>query len=193
MTPPRPARGTLVSARPKLAARHFGAAIRPFRSERTVVMIISSRLRQALAMSFGTAALAATLGTAQATVYNPPINMAHGIEYMSGGVGDDEAQLMQTVLPRWPASFVFTVAGQPAGEAATAVEVTVRSADGEVLIDHVRAGGPYMVARLEPGNYLVEAAWGGHTQTQQITVHAGVDTRTEFKWPEEAGVHSAHS
>jgi len=156
-------------------------------------MIISSRLRQALALSFGTAALAATLGTAHANAYNPPINMAHGIEYMSGGVGDDEAQLMQAVLPRWPASFVFTVAGQPAGEAATAVEVTVRSEAGEVLIDHVRVGGPYMVARLDPGSYQVEAVLGGHVLTQQVTVRAGVDTRTEFKWPEGAGVRSARS
>jgi len=151
------------------------------------------RLRGALAWALGAGALAATLGSAHAAVYNPPINMVHGIEYMSGGITEDEAQLMQTVLPRWPASFVFTVAGKPVADPAAMLEVTVRSASGEVLIDHVRAGGPYMVVRLDPGAYHVEAVLGGQKLTQDVTVRAGVDTRTEFKWPDSAGLRSARS
>ena len=48
-------------------------------------------------------------------VYNPPIHMMNGVEYMSGGVSSDEAELMETVAPRWPATFEFADQGRKAG------------------------------------------------------------------------------
>lgn len=155
-------------------------------------MLIPTTLRTLATLALG-GALAAALGAAHATAFNPPINMVHGIEYMSGGVDTDEAQLMETVLPRWPASFVFSVQGQAPSTLASEVEVTVRSASGEVLLDHVRAGGPFMVARLAPGTYQVEAVVGGKALTQEVTVRAGEDTRTEFTWPEGTAVRQARS
>ena len=71
--------------------------------------LISPRARPlAAALLCGALAFGALATSAQAA-FNPPIRMSHGIEYMSGGIGSDEAKLMETVLPRWPASFEFAI------------------------------------------------------------------------------------
>jgi hypothetical protein len=129
-------------------------------------------------------------------VYNPPIYMAHGIEYMSGGIGSDEAQLMETVLPRWPAAFEFSVKDHKgADDFAASVHITVRDNSGIALLDHVASGGPFMVARLDPGNYEVEAQLGSQTLKQELHVMPGTSTKATFVWPAgtdmaAAGTHS---
>ncbi|MDM0111734.1 hypothetical protein QTI66_06205 [Variovorax sp. J22R133] len=132
-------------------------------------------------------------GGALAAVFNPPIRMAHGVEYMSGGIGADEAQLMQTVAPRWPAAFEFAIKDGKGADFAADVKVTVRDDKGNVLLDHVNSGGPYFVARLEPGRYAVEATLAGQVMKQEITVQAGTSTRTVFEWPAGTDMQSARS
>ena len=60
--------------------------------------------RTMLVLCSGALLAFACLG-AHAAVFNPPIRMAHGVEYMSGGISSDEADLMRTVEERWPAAF----------------------------------------------------------------------------------------
>ncbi|HYP82426.1 hypothetical protein [Variovorax sp.] len=128
---------------------------------------------------------------AHATTYNPPIRMSHGVEYMSGGIGSDEAQLMRTVEPRWPASFEFAMAEGQRADFAANVKVTVRKDNGEVVLDQVLSGGPIMVVRLDPGRYTVEAAFDGKVLSRQILVNAGSSTHSVFEWPAGAGVSTA--
>jgi hypothetical protein len=147
--------------------------------------------RPAAALAIGSASLFGAL--AAHAVYNPPIHMTNGIEYMSGGVGSDEAALMKTVSPRWPASFEFAVKDKSNGDFAAGVSVTVRDSSGREVLKQVTADGPYMVARLDPGHYEVEATLAGQTLKQQIEIHAGTGTRTVFEWPAGTDTASAHS
>lgn len=141
-----------------------------------------SRMRPLAAVLFCGAALLGALSSAQAAV-NPPIYMSHGIEYMSGGIGSDEAQLMETVAPRWPATFEFAVKDSKGADFAANVHVTVRDAHGVALIDNVTSGGPFMVARLEPGSYEVEARLGSQVLKQQVRVPEGASAKASFVWP----------
>lgn len=141
-----------------------------------------SRMRPVAAALFCGAVLLSALSSAQAAV-NPPIYMSHGVEYMSGGIGSDEAQLMETVSPRWPATFEFAVKDGKSADFAANVHVTVRDAHGVALIDNVTSGGPFMVARLEPGNYDVEATLGGQVLKQQVRVPEGASAKASFVWP----------
>ncbi|MDM0107495.1 hypothetical protein QTH97_21285 [Variovorax sp. J22R24] len=125
-------------------------------------------------------------------VFNPPIHMANGIEYMSGGVSSDEAELMETVAPRWPATFEFSIRDRKPSDFAGEVLVTVRNASGEPVLSRVVADGPFMVVRLDPGRYEVEATLSGQTMKQQVEIIAGSGTRTLFVWPAGTSV-SAHS
>lgn len=116
-------------------------------------------------------------------VVNPPIRMTHGVEYMSGGIGSDEAKLMETVSPRWAATLEFAVKDGKAADFAADVRVTVRDGSGNAVLDQVTANGPFLLARLEPGRYEVEATLGGQTLKQPLTVMAGGAAKLNFLWP----------
>lgn len=146
--------------------------------------------RPLAALVLGSSALLGAM--AAHAVFNPPIQMTNGIEYMSGGVGSEEAELMQSVEPRWPASFEFAVKDGKKQVFAVSVVVTIRELDGRPLLSQVTAGGPFMVARLEPGRYEVEATLAGQTLKQQVEVLAGQSIHTVFVWPAGTDV-SAHS
>ena len=137
----------------------------------------------AAAMLCGGALLGAL--SAQA-VTNPPIRMTHGIEYMSGGIGSDEAKLMETVAPRWPATLEFATQDHKNADFAADVRVTVRDASGKAVLDNVRSSGPFLVARLDPGRYEVEATLGGQMLKQALTVRSGIATKAMFEWPAQA-------
>jgi len=142
----------------------------------------------------GAAMLALACVGAQATAYNPPIQMAHGVEYMSGGVGSDEAELMRTIEPRWPAVFEFAVKDGKSADFAAGVVLTVRDAQGNVLLDSVHATGPYLVARLDPGRYTVDAVLAGQKIQREISVGGpGTSTKNVFEWPQGTDMQSAKS
>lgn len=131
---------------------------------------------------------AALLGALAARAANPEIHFTNGIEYMSGGVGSDEAQFMATVSPRWAATLEFAVkdpADKRAADFAANVKVQVRDVDGKALLD-ATAEGPFMLARLEPGRYQVEATLNGQTLRQELTVRAGEPSKATFVWPGSA-------
>jgi hypothetical protein len=143
---------------------------------------------------FTGAVLAVGMGNAHAsTTYNPPIQMTQtGIEYMSGGATPDEAKLMKTVEPRWPASFEFDAKGQGPMPTSALVMVTVRDAgSGAVVLNDVTAGGPYMVARLDPGRYQVTATRAGQTVSHDIDVGRYTAAHAVFDWNVGTGVASS--
>ena len=135
---------------------------------------------------------AALLGALSAQAANPPIHFTNGIEYMSGGVGSDEAKFMETVSPRWAATLEFAVkdpADRQGADFAASVKVQVRdAASGTALLNAV-SDGPFMLARLEPGRYEVEATLNGQTLKQELTVQAGLPSKATFVWPSSA-LHS---
>lgn len=152
--------------------------------------ISSTRARPLAAALLCGAVLFGALSPAHATV-NPPIHMTNGIEYMSGGIGSDEAKLMETVAPRWPATFEFAIKDHKSAEFASDVRLTVRDSRGNALLDNVNSAGPFMVARLDPGTYEVEARLRGNTLKQTLHVMPGAPARLEFLWP--AGTDMAAS
>ena len=145
--------------------------------------------RPVAALALGGASLLGALAVHAA--YNPPIHMANGIEYMSGGISSDEAALMQTVAPRWPATFEFAIKDHKGAEFASDVRVTVRDSHGTALLDNVESAGPFMVARLDPGTYEVEARLRGNTLKQTLQIRPGTPARVAFVWPAGTDMASA--
>jgi len=138
--------------------------------------------RPLLALAWGVAALG--LGTTAQAITNPPIQMApQGVEFMCGGKNKDEIAFMEMVAPRWAATFEFAVAHGPRGEFPEAVQVKVTDKynGGEVM--QATSSGPFMLARLQPGTYDVQATLGDLTITRTVTVALGVPGRTLFLWP----------
>jgi len=131
-------------------------------------------------------ALCAASSSQAAVVSNPPIRMAaQGIEYMCGGSGQAEAAFMQTVAPRWAASFQFAMnqGGDEARARVAGVRLVVRDRyNGYQMLD-VMADAPHLLARLPPGSYTVEATLDGLTLIQPLNVVQGRGAHASFVWP----------
>ena len=121
--------------------------------------------------------------SAHALTTNPPIRMAQGIEYMCGGKSSAEAEFMRMVSPRWAATLEFSVNRARSGEVPADVKVVVRERySGRPVMEAV-SGAPFMLARLDPGAYEVEATLAGITLQQPLIVFNGMASRAAFVWP----------
>jgi hypothetical protein len=114
---------------------------------------------------------------------NPPIRVAQGIEYMCGGKSSAEAAFMETVAPRWAATFEFAVSRGKPGQFPSDVKVVVRDRYSGRLVMETATGSPFMLARLDPGAYEVEATLAGITLQQPLTVFNGLSAKAQFVWP----------
>ncbi|MDM0046773.1 carboxypeptidase-like regulatory domain-containing protein [Variovorax dokdonensis] len=136
-------------------------------------------------------AVLGAVGAAQAAVFqNPSIQMTpQGVEFMCGGSGGEERAFMEMVSPRWAASFQFAANQGKAGErsAVAGVRLRVRDAYNDFQLMDVRADGPFLLARLRPGTYTVEATMDGLTLIQRLNVVQGGSAKALFVWPSNLG------
>ncbi|WP_077002437.1 hypothetical protein [Variovorax sp. KK3] len=130
-------------------------------------------------------------GTSAHALTNPTIQVAQGIEYMCGGNSSAEADFMRMVAPRWAATLEFSVNRAKVGQMPSDIQVTVRERyTGRPVMEAV-AAAPYMLARLDPGSYEVEATLAGVSLRQPLVVFNGVGARVAFVWP--SNVDFAHA
>jgi hypothetical protein len=62
------------------------------------------------------------------------------------------------------------------------VAVKVRDANGRTVIDGV-SDGPWLYAKLPPGNYTASATYNDHTVTRQISVGRSGQRVAYLRWP----------
>lgn len=135
----------------------------------------------------GVAAAGSSFAAAHAAL--PPVHHEGAVEYLSGGIGSDEARAIEQAAGRWPLMLEFAVRGRPHAAFAADVDVAVRDARHHVVL-HMAASGPLMLARLAPGRYVVEARYAGRVVTRSVRVVAGQPARATLLWP--AGTGESH-
>ncbi|MEJ8853112.1 hypothetical protein WKW79_00940 [Variovorax robiniae] len=133
-------------------------------------------------MVVGAAALSCAMAVRAADGPAIHINDA-GIEYASGGIGMGEAKLMKQAANQWPASFEFAIRDGKGGAFASDVIVNVRDKSGAAVMTDVVSHGPFLVARLQPGRYDVQATLAGRTLNQRINVRVNSPAHSVFVWP----------
>ena len=126
----------------------------------------------ALALALGVPAFAAAL---------PPAKTEHGVTYLSGGVGADEAAAMKAEAKHYPLSLVFS-AGKY-GEYLAGVPVTIKDHAGKVVLN-AASDGPIMLVKLPPGRYRIAATRRGNALHESVAVKAKRDTAVAFHWPQ---------
>ena len=146
-------------------------------------MFTFARLVSSLAVALAGAVLAQTSAPAGADPGTPPaprVRSANGVEYLSGGAGEESRAAIDAQRSAFPLRLVFSVAG---GAYAVADHVDVSGASGKVL--GVDNAGPLLLVKVPPGDYTVAASYGGKTEQRKVKV--GRDGATvHWRWPDEA-------
>ncbi|WP_010090822.1 carboxypeptidase-like regulatory domain-containing protein [Burkholderia ubonensis] len=136
-----------------------------------------SRFAIAAALAVGVAA-GATGAYAQSDGL-PAARHQGDVTFVSGGIGQDESTAFQRNEAAWPLALRFTGAG---GEFLADVQVRIADANGAEVLK-TDAHGPYMLVKLPPGRYTVQASYQGKDETRSVTVTAKGGARQAFTWP----------
>ena len=131
-------------------------------------------------------ALAMGSTAAQAASPLPPVHKSGAVEYLSGGIGQDEARAIEGEAKHWPLTLEFAVKDKRRAEFAADVKVLVRDAMGHTALE-LTAGAPFLLAKLAPGNYSIEASFAGKTLHEKALVEPGHPAKALFLWPAGTG------
>jgi hypothetical protein len=94
-----------------------------------------------------------------------------GIDYMSGGAGQEDRDAMAAQQSGYTLKLVMSGKG---GEYIVADNLRVLSAQGEVLV--VRDAGPIVMVKLPAGTYTLETTWHGKPVRRSVNVGNGLQT-----------------
>ena len=121
----------------------------------------------AMALLAGMVAHAALAQTSPGAPTPPQVQHSPGgIDYMSGGAGEEERNAMAAQAAEFPLKIVLSAS---AGEYVVADKLSVVTPEGELL--RIRDAGPVVMMRLRPGSYTLEATW--KDRTERRAVHVG--------------------
>lgn len=146
----------------------------------------TSYLKSSVAMALGALALGAAF--AKPATNLPAVQQAGSISYLSGGIGLDEAKAIEKASPKWPLTMEFAVKDRKHDDFTADVAVTVRDQQGKTEMA-VTANGPFLLAQLKPGDYEVDATYGGKTLHEKVHIKDRHPSRTVFVWPAGTGEH----
>jgi hypothetical protein len=108
----------------------------------------------------------------------PQIERNGTVEYVSGGVGLDESQAFRREQTHWPLAMRFI---GPTADYIADVHVRIVDPRGDEVLS-TNSRGPYMLAKLPPGNYTVHASYRDQEQTRTVSVSSRPGARAEFHW-----------
>lgn len=103
------------------------------------------------------------------------------VNYISGGVGDDEAAAMQSQAASYPLELQFVQKAQPRDEFLADVKVRITDQSGKVVLDAV-SSGPFLLAKVAPGRYQVEADYNGVVKRRSVDLRSGKRQKAVLVW-----------
>ena len=141
---------------------------------RTVVSLLI-----AFGLAGGAVAQTAT-GAAPGAPPPPRVQSAGGIDYISGGAGEEARQQIVAQSAGFLLRIVFSVTG---GAYAVADRVEVAGAGGKLFA--VDAAGPLLAVKVTPGEYFIDVTAGGKSERRPIRVGSQPVT-LNWRLPDEA-------
>jgi len=126
----------------------------------------TSRLSNALAVAG--LVFASSLGAQ--TYFQPREHTQGAVTYVTGGVGEDEAQAMRAAAADYPLTLeLAAAAGGPRDEYISNAAVEIRDSRGTPVLQ-TRTDGPFLLVRLPSGSYNVDVEWNGAHKRKTIEV-----------------------
>ena len=123
------------------------------------------------------------LVTGYCSVLAMPAPQRNGdIQYVTGGIGEDESREMQAAAPHWPLALEFAVKTADRAQWLADVDVRITDRHGREVI-HTLADGPLLLAQLAPGDYVVRADADGRTIERHVRIAPGGHAKAILVWP----------
>lgn len=140
----------------------------------------SKRYAQIGSTVFGTVLLAAVwIGPVQAQL--PAVQQYGNVQFVTGGFGIEESTALKSAMSDYPLVFTFSARSGNRSAYVSKVQVVVRD-EYETTVLNVESQGPFLLARLAPGNYQVHVTYNNQTQSRAVTVSDDNTTRLVFEW-----------
>jgi hypothetical protein len=133
--------------------------------------------RSLAAMVLGSALLAAVASADDATV----LRTAGGVSYVSGGVGTDSIERLNSLARDFNLKLVFALSS---GSYVSDVKVVIADAGGKTVLD-TTSEGPWLLTRLPAGNYQIVATFAGNPVKRQVALGAAALRTVDFRWATE--------
>jgi hypothetical protein len=118
----------------------------------------------------------------------PPVQSQGQTEFMTGGIGLDESEAIKKEGRSWPLMLEFAQASAPRAEYISDVNVTIRDISGNVVLD-ANAEGPYMLVKLAPGRYSLDATHESVTLRRDLELEKGQSRKLTLLWPPGRNQH----
>lgn len=115
----------------------------------------------------------------------PPLQQSGPVQYLSGGIGEAESSAIQTSSKQWPLTLEFAIKTPHGAEYAADVAVQIKDKQGHTALD-TQAQGYFLLVKLPPGSYNVDAILGGKTLHQHVVLQPGQHAKAVMVWPAEA-------
>lgn len=108
------------------------------------------------------------------------------VRYSIGGISEAAVLAFKVAAPKYPLEMLFAQKASPNDVYLADVKVTVLGPSGQVVLAIV-SGGAFLLARLPPGKYSIEASNNGVVKQMAAEVRAGQHQRVVFAWDVPAG------
>ncbi len=125
--------------------------------------------------------VAAHVNAADSVPSQPQPQEQGSVSFISGGVGEDDAQRLKQMRSQYPLELLFVTSGNP-NQYLSDVKVKIMDGRGKVVLDTV-SNGPFLLAKVPPGRYSVNADNDGSVKRQSVQVGGGKTQRVMFVWP----------
>ncbi len=127
----------------------------------------------------GCAILACASGM-QAHAADEQIMTSGQVKFVSGGVGAASAARMQALSKEFNLRMLFAAKD---GHYLADVAVTIADGRGAKVLETV-SEGPWLLATLAPGKYVITAIYAGTTLTRATTIAGSGRREVFFRWDE---------
>jgi hypothetical protein len=116
----------------------------------------------------------------------PPLQSQGQTEFLSGGIGTDESEAIRKEGQSWPLMLEFAQ-GDASGAAGRAeyvsdVKIVIKDKSGNVVLD-AKAGGPFMLIKLAPATYSLDATYASTTLHRDLKLEKGQNRKITLRWP----------
>jgi len=145
-------------------------------------MKIATARRIATATAIGTLSVGTAFATTQpgAAGALPPEHQAGEVTYLSGGIGLQEALAITHVAKDYPLELVFVQKAGERNQYLADMPVTIKDQQGKVVFEG-RSEGPYFLARLPEGHYVISTNWEDWSFSRKVSV-GKQPQRVVFEW-----------